>query len=138
MAVTRGGLPLSGRLRYHAKVLRYRRATLLAAIEGALRPVVGDLMASAAVKAHVKQLGIEGEWVGHQRVTLLLQSIDKGTRVFVGARRSGDLIAQIWGGLTSEDDTGVGEFGISVEYMPSESASESSDVRAWDVGETPG
>lgn len=116
-------------------MLRYRRESLLAAIQRVLRPVVGELMAGAAVKAHVKQLRITGDWVEQHEVDALLQSIDKGTRVFVGARRSSELIAKIWEGLATDDEEGTGELGVSVEYFPTGEQPLNPDLHASESGE---
>lgn len=61
-------------------------------VEAHLRPVLGTLLAAAAIRAQRDRLGV-GATVTRDQLAALVDALAKGTRVFAGARRTDEVFA---------------------------------------------
>ncbi len=70
-------------------------ASVQAFLEGHLEPLLGPLMAGAAIKSQCGKLGISGGQLDRPTIVLLVEALAKGTRVFAGVRRTEEVFRDL-------------------------------------------
>jgi hypothetical protein len=71
------------------------RAMVLDLVERTIAPVVGETLARASTRAHCEKLGASGATLTGTQANALIDRVAKGMRVFVGTRRTDELVQQI-------------------------------------------
>ena len=64
-------------------------------IRGVIEPYVGATMARASTDVHCRSLGIDHGEVPPERITQLIDRLEKGLKVFLGAEKTGELMGEM-------------------------------------------
>ena len=73
----------------------FSRAALISAIEEVATNYVGELMARAASRAHLRRLGLEDERLSADNVDAVMQSLGGALAVLVGDRTASVAVGEI-------------------------------------------
>ena len=74
---------------------QFARSDVISSIEEVATDYVGELMAKAASRAHLRRLGIEDERLSVDNVNAVMQSLEGALAVLVGDRTASVVVGEI-------------------------------------------